>query len=274
MDVATGHPKGRFAMPQLSLDLAEGVATLTITNPPLATMDAETVFEIAELMPRLKEADVRAVIFTGGIPGFFIRHYSVVALDEAAQGRSSAPPRRPVNLHDLLLEIENLPKPVIAALNGTAMGGGWEFAMATDIRVAKDGPYRFGLPEVSVGILPGAGGTQRLTSLVGRNRAIEMMLRARTVPPREALALGMIEELAPADTVESALDRARAIAAEIAARPPLAVAHIKRLARAAVSPVSRDMLSLESQLFGELMRTEEAKALLARVAAAHRAGQA
>jgi enoyl-CoA hydratase len=241
-------------------------------------MDADTVFEISELMPRLKEADVRAVIFTGGIPGFFIRHYSVVALDEAAQGRSPGrtgpPARRPVNLHDLLLEIENLPKPVIAALNGTAMGGGWEFAMATDIRVAKDGPYRFGLPEVSVGILPGAGGTQRLTNLVGRNRAIEMMLRARTVPPREALDLGMIEELVPADTLESALDRARAIAAEIAARPPLAVAHIKRLARAAVSPVSRDLLSLESQLFGELMGTEEAKALLARVAAAHRAGQA
>jgi enoyl-CoA hydratase len=265
-------------MPQLSLDLTDGIATVTITNPPLATMDADTVFEIAELMPRLKEADVRAVIFTGGIEGFFIRHYSVIALDESAQGRDLGraqpqAPRRTVNLHDLLLEIENLPKPVIAALNGTAMGGGWEFAMATDIRVAKDGPFRFGLPEVSVGILPGAGGTQRLTNLVGRNRAIEMMLRARTVPPREALALGMIEELVPADTPETALGRARAIAAEIAARPPLAVAHIKRLARAAVSPVSRDMLGLESQLFGELMRTEEAKALLARVAAAHRAGE-
>jgi enoyl-CoA hydratase len=261
-------------MPQLRLDLADGIATVTITNPPLATMDADTVSEIAELTPRLKEADVRAVIFTGGVEGFFIRHYSVIALDEAAQGRAEDQARRrPVNLHDLLLEIENLPKPVIAALNGTAMGGGWEFAMATDIRVAKDGPYRFGLPEVSVGILPGAGGTQRLTNLVGRNRAIEMMLRGRTVPPREALALGMIEELVPADTLETALDRARGIAGEIAARPPLAVAHIKRLARAAVSPVSRDMLSLESQLFGELMRTEEAKALLARVAAAHRGGE-
>ena len=136
-------------MPQLSLDLSEGVATVTITNPPLATMDADTVSEIAELMPRLQEADVRAVVFTGGLPGFFIRHYSVVALDEAAQGQATRPARRPVNLHDLLLEIENLPKVVIAALNGTAMGGGWEFAMAADIRVAKDGPHRFGIAEVS-----------------------------------------------------------------------------------------------------------------------------
>ena len=261
-------------MPQLSFDLADGVATVTITNPPLATMDADTVFEISEMMPRLKEADVRAVVFTGGLPGFFIRHYSVVALDQAAQGQAPARTRPGVNLHDLLLEIENLPKPVISALNGTAMGGGWEFAMATDIRVAKDGPFRFGLPEVSVGILPGAGGTQRLTNLVGRNRAIEMMLRARTVPPREALALGMIEEMVPADTAETAVDRAKAIAIEIAGRSPLAVAHIKRLARAAVSPVTREMFTLESKLFAELMASPEAKALLARVAAAHRAGDA
>ena len=261
-------------MPQLSFDLADGVATVTITNPPLATMDPGTVFEISEMMPRLKDPDVRAVVFTGGIDGYFIRHYSVVELDRAAQGQAAASASRPVDLHDLLLDIENLPKPVICALNGTAMGGGWEFAMATDIRVAKDGPYRFGLPEVSVGILPGAGGTQRLTNLVGRNRAIEMMLRARTVPPREALALGMIEELVPADSAETALARAQAIAAEIAARSPLAVAHVKRLARAAVSPVSRDMLALESKLFGELMRTPEAKALLAAVAATHRTGTA
>ena len=259
-------------MPQLSLDLTDAVATITITTPPLATMDPGTVQEIADLLPRLREPDIRAVIFTGGIEGFFIRHYSVVELDRSAQGEAPTQPRRPVNLHDLLLEIENLPKPVITALNGTAMGGGWEFAMSTDIRVAKDGPYRFGLPEVSVGILPGAGGTQRLTALVGRNRAIEMMLRARTVPPAEALALGMIEELVPADTRETALDRAQSIAREIAQRSPLAVAHIKRLAREAVSPVSRDMFRLEAQLFAELMKSPEAKALLAQVAATHRTG--
>ena len=153
------------------------------------------------------------------------------------------------------------------------MGGGWEFAMACDIRVAKDGPYRFGLPEISVGILPGAGGTQRLTNLVGRHRAIEMMLRARTVSPQQALAYGMIEELVPADTRETALERARAIAGEIAARSPLAVAHIKRLAREAVSPVSRDLLRLESQLFAELMQSPPAKELLAQVAAMHRTGE-
>lgn len=256
-------------MPQLTLDLNNGVATVTITNPPLAVMDPGTLKELSELLPRLRESDVRAVVFTGGLPGFFIRHYSVVDLDRAAQGQQGAP-ETPIKIHELFLEFENLPKPVIAALNGSAMGGGWEFAMALDLRVAKDGPWRFGLPEISVGILPGAGGTQRLTNLVGRGRALEMMLRARTVTPSEALAYGMIEELVPADSAETALQRAQAIAAEIAARPALAVAHIKRLARAAVSPVSRDLLRLEGQLFGELMATDEAKTLLARVAAQHR----
>ena len=261
-------------MPQLSFDLSQGVATVTITNPPLATMDPDTLYELSELMPRIKAEDVRALVITGGIEGFFIRHYSVVELDQAAQGQQRSRDRRQVNMHDLLLEMENLPKPVIAALNGTAMGGGWEFAMATDIRVAKDGPYRFGLPEISVGILPGAGGTQRLTNLVGRHRAMEMMLRARTVSPREAFDYGMIEELVPADTRESALDRAQSIAAEIASRSSMAVAHIKRLVRVAISPVSRELLGLESKLFAELMQTPEAKALLARVAAVHREGKA
>ena len=258
-------------MPQLSFDLVDGVATITITNPPLAVMDANTLGELSRLLPRLRESDVRAVVFTGGVEGFFIRHYSVVELDRSAQRTAEA--RAPVGIHDLLLDIENLPKPVIAALNGTAMGGGWEFAMACDIRIAKDGPFRFGLPEISVGILPGAGGTQRLTNLVGRNRAIEMMLRARTVSPQQALSYGMIEELVPADTAETALQRARAIAAEIAARSPLAVAHIKRLAREAVSPVSRDLLRLESQLFAELMRSPQAQELLGQVAALHRTGK-
>ncbi len=257
---------------QVQLEVADFIATITITNPPLAAMDPITIREITEIMPRLYNDDIRVVIFTGGIEGYFIRHYSALELDRAAKIGPDGEARWEGNVHDLLLEIENLPKVVSTALKGTAKGGGWEFAMATDIRVAKDGPYRFGLPEVSAGLVPGAGGTQRLTNLVGRNRAIELMARPRMVQPREAFELGMIEELVPADTTESALDRARSIATEIAARPPLAVAHVKRLVREAVSPISRDMLELEGRLFVDLIERPEAQALIAEIAARHRAG--
>ena len=172
---------------------------------------------------------------------------------------------------EILYELEHLPKPFICALNGSAAGGGLEFALAADIRVAKDGPFRFGLPEVSVGILPGGGGTQRLTAIVGRGRALEMMLRPRLVSAQEMLQLGVFQEVVPADSAETALDRALGIAREIAGRPARAVAHIKRLVREAVSPVTMDMLKLEGRLFADLMTQPETQALLKGVANQHRA---
>ncbi|MGF1455764.1 MAG: enoyl-CoA hydratase/isomerase family protein [Alphaproteobacteria bacterium] len=254
-------------MSHLTLAIEDRVATVTFDNPPLQVMTPSTVHEIADMLPRLDEDDVGAVVFTGADSDYFIRHFSVEELDASARGDGT---KWAVNMDDVLLRVEHFPKPVICALNGTAMGGGLEFALAMDIRVAKDGPFRFGLPEVSVGILPGGGGTQRLPAQVGRGRALEMMLRARLVTPSEAHAYGLVEELVPAETAESALERAQAIAAEIALRPPLAVAHIKRLTREAVSPVTKDMLTLESRLFAELMRTPEAQALMQAVAAQHR----
>jgi len=230
-------------------------------------MTPTTMNELNALLPRLRENDVRALVFVGNDPKYFIRHFSVEELSASSNGQRG---HWDANMDDILLELENLPKPVIAAMNGSAAGGGLEFAMACDIRIAKDGPFRFGLPEVSVGILPGAGGTQRLPALVGRNRALEMMLRARLISPNQALQYGLIEELVPAESRETALDRAQTIALEIAKRPPLAVAHIKRLAREAVSPVSRTMLEEESRLFAELLQTHDAKELMGSVAADHR----
>jgi enoyl-CoA hydratase len=255
-------------MPHLNLSVSDQVATVIFNNPPLQVMTPTTMNELNAMMPQLKEDDIRAVVFAGADTEFFIRHFSVEELDQAAGGRGS---QWDINMDDLLLELEHLPKPVITALTGSAMGGGLEFALATDIRVAKDGPFFFGLPEVSVGILPGGGGTQRLPALIGRNRAMEMMLRARLITPSQALQYGIIEELVPADTKETALDRAQSIAREIAQRPALAVAHIKRLAREATSPVTKEKLDLESKLFGELMQTPEAQELLKAVATQHRA---
>ena len=259
-------------MAHLTLDLVDGIAIVHFANPPLEVMTPQTMNELNAMLPRLREEDVRAVIFTGTSDDIFIRHFSLEELDDLASGKPGEP--WDANMDDILLELGELPKPVIAALNGSAAGGGFEFALACDMRVAKDGPYRFGLPEISVGILPGAGGTQRLTEIVGRGRALEMMLRARLLSPSEADKLGIFEELVPEDGTESALDRAIAIAREIAARSPLAVAHIKTLAREAGTPVAKEILTRESVLFMELMQTKEAQALMAHAAETHRAARA
>lgn len=254
-------------MPHLTLDMTDGLATITFDNPPLSVMTPQTARELWEMLPRLEQDDVRAVVITGSSPDFFIRHFSVEELDKATQGKGA---RWDFSMAEMQWRLENLPKPVITALNGTAMGGGLELALATDIRVAKDGPFRFGLPEVSVGILPGGGGTQRLSALVGRGRALNMMLRPKLLTPTEALDIGLIDELVPVDSTETALDRAKLIAGEIMRHSALAVAHIKRLARESPSPVTKDAYKLEGKLFGELMHSPEAKALLAGVAKTHK----
>ena len=254
-------------MSHLQLEITAGIATITFDNPPLSVMTPTTVLELHELLPRLEEEDIRAVVLTGRSRDFFVRHFSVEELDENTRGSGT---RWQVNIDDVFLRLEHLPKPVVTALNGTALGGGLELALATDIRVAKDGPYVFGLPEISVGILPGGGGTQRLSALIGTQRARNLIWRARLLSPTDAHDLGIIDELVDASSEETALQRAQSIAAEIAARPPLAVAHIKRLTREAGKPVTKEMLNLESQLFLELMKTDEARKLLAQTASEHR----
>ncbi|MEL7545635.1 MAG: enoyl-CoA hydratase/isomerase family protein [Pseudomonadota bacterium] len=257
-------------MPHLSMDITDSVATLTFANPPLQVMTPQSMNELHRLLPRLAEPDIRAVILTGSDPDYFIRHFSVEELDNITRGEGAT---WDANMDDTLWQLEHLPKPVIAALNGSAAGGGLETALACDFRIAKEGPFQFGLPEVTVGILPGAGGTQRLPALIGRQRALEMMLRGRLVSPSEALAIGLVEELVPAESSETAADRARTIALEIAAHPPLAVAHIKALVRQSTSPIDRNTLTEESRRFGELMESPEAQALMKNVAEQHSAAR-
>jgi len=257
-------------MPQVAVERDDRVAIVTITNPPMGYMDSGTVPELGAAMLEL-EADesVRAVVITGGLPGVFIRHYSVAELGATStvlreRGTSvdieSRLPER--DLDRVFRRMETMPKPVIAAVNGLAMGGGFELMLACDIRIAEEGDYQMGLPEITVGILPGAGGTQKLSRLVGMARALEMTLRGRTVSPREALALGIVQELAPAG---GALEAALTMAHEMAAKPARASGHIKRLVRASVETPLEEGLALERTLFLDLMTTEEAHQLMSKM---------
>ncbi|MCY4395066.1 MAG: enoyl-CoA hydratase-related protein [Rhodospirillaceae bacterium] len=247
--------------------LEGGIFTVTFANPPEGVFTGAMAEDLLALLPAMAADDVLAVILQGGVPGAFIRHYSVAelaALSDAlrAKGRTFDE-TTPVDHHAMnrIAEgLEALPKPAIAALNGTAMGGGWELAMACDLRIAEAGDHAYGLPEARLGILSGAGGTQRLARLVREARALEMTLRGRTVGPEEALALGMVHEVAP-----DAAARAAKIARELAARPAKALAHIKRLVRAALPPIDPDTLQLESRLFLDLAVSDDGNALMRRM---------
>jgi enoyl-CoA hydratase len=257
-------------MPQVTIEHEAGIAVVTLTNPPRGYMDAATVPELRAAMDELGDnADVRAVVITGGVPGVFVRHYSVVQLGSLSgtlreQGTTvditRTLPEREID--GLFERIETMPKPVIAAINGMAMGGGFELTLACDIRVAEEGDYALGLPEVNIGILPGAGGTQKLARLVGMGRALEMTLRGRTVSPKEALALGIVQELAPAG---AALTHAKSLAQELAAKPALAMAHIKRLVRMAPETPLEQGLAMERTLFLDLMTSDDAFRLMSKM---------
>jgi len=240
---------------RLSLDADPGgVALLRIDNPPHGYMDGATE---AELEAALDEIDrtmhFRVVIFTGAQDGVFIRHYDVGVLEARARKMQARGltfsidrpvPESPI--HRCLRRIEASDRIFLAALNGTAMGGGYELALACDLRIAQAGDYPIGLPESNIGLLPGAGGTQRLARLIGPAKALEYILLGRTFTPAQAAAAGLVNECCSGP----ARDRALELARQLAAKPPRALAHIKRLLRA---PDVGTAFAAERTLFCDLM---------------------
>jgi enoyl-CoA hydratase len=214
-----------------------GIAVLRFHNPPQGFMDAATETELGHALDLIDDReDLRVVVLSGAQDGVFIRHYDVGVLEARARKMQARgltfSTDRPVPespIHCCLDRIEASPRIFIAALNGTAMGGGYELALACDLRIAQAGDYRIGLPESNIGLLPGAGGTQRLPALVGQARALEYLLLGRTFTPRDAAAAGLVNECCPGPALERGLDIARALAA----KQPRALAHIKRLVRQA-----------------------------------------
>jgi enoyl-CoA hydratase len=215
---------------------------------------------------------VRVCVLTGEAPGVFIRHYDLKPLAEQAaslraKGRtfSEDRPLREAGIHTAMRMMEESGAVFLAALNGTAMGGGFELALACDIRLVEAGDHRFGLPEVNLGILPGAGGTQRLPRLVGLSRALAMTLTGDTLTPAQMADWGLA--LGPVPDAEGA---AMALAARLARKPARALAHVKSLVRRA-SAADPALLAAERTLFCDLMVQDEGARLLAEGAAGLRA---
>jgi enoyl-CoA hydratase/carnithine racemase len=240
-----------------------GCAVITYANPPLGTMTAAGSREMYVAVKAASEDEtVRSIVLTGGLPGIFVRHYDVGELSTAsdATAESARPPPPPtappapgfLEMTDLLAAA---PKPVVAAINGLCMGGGFEMTLACDLRIAaNDGTVSIGLPETRVGIFPGGGGTQRLPRVVGEAKAVEMILRGLVVDADEALRIGLVHELA-ADPVARALE----MAAEWDTRGADGIAYAKRLTRAALDRPLAEGLADERRSFGAVMRTASAR---------------
>jgi enoyl-CoA hydratase len=246
---------------RLSVSVEGAVAILRFSNPPHEFMDDVTVRQLAATLEELEhDAAVRAVVLTGTSEDVFIRHYDVHELEQrgrklAARGLTfSLDQLVPENaIHACYRRIEQSAKPFIAAVNGTAMGGGFELALSCDIRLLRDGAYDLGLPEINIGLLPGGGGTQRLVRLAGQARALELMLLGKTFTPQQAVGYGLASECVSGAIMPRALE----IAHELAAKPATAVAHIKRLVRGSFGSDPGAGFAAERTLFCDLMVSDE-----------------
>ena len=239
-----------------------GIARIDIVPRDDGAMDEAVVARLDDALRRAAaDPAVRVIILAGTMPGIFIRHYALDVLrDLGAAMRARGlhfDPARPTpetRLHAMLRWMGEIEQPIIAALNGTAMGGGFELALACDLRIGQSGPHLYGLPEINAGLFPGAGGTQKLGRLIGDAKALEFVLLGRTVSPEQAAALGLLTEVS-----DDACARAEEIARQIAASPRKAVAHIKRLMRRAPSEAA---LAAERTLFADILVDDDSFSLL------------
>jgi enoyl-CoA hydratase len=240
----------------LTTRVADGIAVITLGSAKRIYFDAEMGDALTEALDGFAgDPNVRVVIVTGGAPGYFNRHFSIPALIKLSEDIRASGREWPDNaayhggFFDKAIALcETMPKPVIAAISGTALAGAFEFTLACDFRIAEDGDYKIGLPETNLGLVPGAGGTQRLPRVVGMPAALMHILMGEALSPREAESKGFVHE-----TVKGkAIDRAMEIARRLALHPAQSLAYIKRLVRNATETPLADGLALERNLFMKL----------------------
>ena len=229
-----------MAYQNIRTEIAESIATLTIDRPQVKNaLDRQTVSEVrAALQALAADAAVGALIVTGGGDTAFVSGADIN--DIRARGRDEG--LAAIN-SSLFAEIERFPRPTIAAINGYALGGGCELALACDIRIASD-TAKFGQPELGLGIIPGAGATQRLPRVVGLGRAKHLILTGEIIDAKQALDIGLVTALAPPGQLQI---RARELAKKILRQGPLAA----RLAKLALNASAR--VDLDSGLLIETL---------------------
>lgn len=236
----------------ITLDVSDRVATLTVNRPDkLNALNDLTIAELGQAIEEIRaREDVGGAILTGAGSKAFVAGADIAELSK--QGPLDGRDRARRGQH-LLRRIETSPKPIIAAVNGFALGGGCEIAMACHVRIAAE-TARFGQPEVKLGISPGYGGSQRLPRLVGQGRALELILTGEMIDAREAYRIGLVNAVvAPADLLRAA----REMLLKMLANGPVALAlSIEAVVRGVELPLEEALL-LEADQFGLLAATDD-----------------
>lgn len=237
----------------------EGVAILTLSDPPANTYSYEMMQQLdARILEARMDDGVQVIVLTGSGEKFFCAGANIQML-------SSVTPEFKyyfcLHANETLLRLEQTPKLVIAAINGHCVGGGLEVAMAADLRIARRKAGKMGLPEVSLGVLPGTGGTQRLTRFVGKSKAIELMATGELFDFEKGTELGLINQIVEAESgrqfMKQVMDYARQFTTPN--RASLAVGRIKRAVQTGAEIPFESALALERELQQQLFQSEDAK---------------
>jgi enoyl-CoA hydratase len=238
----------------LSVQREAPVAVLTIQRPErLNALDAATLDDIRHaFLDFQQDESIRCVIVTGSGDKAFVAGADIT---EIARDTPDGARQRALDGQRVFDLIEQLGKPVVAAVNGYALGGGCELAMACTLRIAAD-TARFGQPEINLGLIPGFAGTQRLARLVGKTRAMGLILTGTPISASEALAIGLINRVVPAADL---MNDARALAEELATKPPIALRYAMAAINSGLEMPFAEACQLEATLFGMVTTSEDMK---------------
>ncbi len=241
------------------------VVICVLSNPPTHTFTSKSLMEVHDFLDQMeKKKDLRVLAFTGEGEDVFIKHYEVGELAESAEkniseakevGLKYSPPKELHHFHKMLLRLRDIEAIVVAGINGNTAGGGCEFSLGCDLRIMSEGPYAIGLPETSVGILPGGGGTQRLARLIGSSRALDLILHARLLSPQEAFEFGLINKLVPHERFSEEL---MAYCSDLASRAPIALRQVKKIIHQGLDKTLEEGLLMEQEAFDVTMRSNDA----------------
>ncbi len=229
------------------------IGTITLDNPPANSYDLQVMSEFAAAVDEAIVSDVRAVIVRSASPRFFSAGADV---KKFLEGDVAANMEMIRTSQAAFRRMAAAPQLFLAHIAGHALGGGLEITLACDLRYASEGDYKLGTPEVTLGLLPGNGGTQRLTRLIGPSRAMDLLVTGRTFSPREALEWGLVSALFAAEEAEA---RVREQAERFAAGPALAQAAIKRCVHEGGQLPLDEGLALEGELVETLFRSADGR---------------